>query len=115
MSETRAVHPVDEVLAPGRVVAYGLQQVLAIYAGVIVAVSIAFGVIPAAVPEFYDEFPQAVRMIFESGITAASVAAILLNVVFKRDRGQERARRYRRDNSPRAHGGGGVDAPAYGR
>lgn len=49
---------------------------------VIVAVSIAFGVIPTAVPEFYDGFPEGVRIVFESGITAASVAAILLNIVF---------------------------------
>jgi NCS2 family nucleobase:cation symporter-2 len=49
---------------------------------VIVAVSVAFGIIPAAVPEFYDKFPEAVRIVFESGITAASVSAILLNLVF---------------------------------
>ena len=49
---------------------------------IIVAVSVAFGIIPATIPEFYDKFPQAVRLVFESGITAASVAAILLNIVF---------------------------------
>ncbi len=49
---------------------------------IIVAVSVAVGVIPATLPEFYDGFPEAVRIIFESGITAASVAAILLNIVF---------------------------------
>lgn len=49
---------------------------------IIVAVSLAFGVIPATIPEFYDKFPEAVRLIFESGITAASVAAILLNLAF---------------------------------
>jgi uric acid transporter len=49
---------------------------------VIVAVSVAFGVIPSAVPEFYDGFPEGVRIVFESGITAASVAAILLNLLF---------------------------------
>ncbi|BBL80132.1 xanthine permease [Rubrobacter xylanophilus] len=49
---------------------------------IIVAVSVAFGIIPAAVPDFYDGFPEAVRMIFESGITAASVAAIALNLGF---------------------------------
>ncbi len=49
---------------------------------VTVAVSVAFGVIPSAVPEFYDGFPQGVRIVFESGITAASVAAILLNLLF---------------------------------
>ncbi|CAN5469933.1 nucleobase:cation symporter-2 family protein [soil metagenome] len=49
---------------------------------IIVAVSVAFGVIPAMVPEFYAGFPESVRIVFESGITAASVAAILLNIVF---------------------------------
>jgi len=49
---------------------------------IIVAVAIAVGVIPATLPEFYDGFPEAVRIIFESGITAASVAAIALNVLF---------------------------------
>lgn len=46
------------------------------------AVSIAFGVIPAAIPEFYDQFPEGIKTVFESGITAASVSAILLNIVF---------------------------------
>jgi OHCU decarboxylase len=49
---------------------------------IIIAIAIAVGVIPAALPEFYDEFPEAVRIVFESGITAASVAAILLNILF---------------------------------
>lgn len=49
---------------------------------IIVAVSIAFGVIPAAFPKFYDQFPSGVQMFFGSGITAASLSAILLNVVF---------------------------------
>lgn len=49
---------------------------------VIVAVSVALGVIPTAVPEFYEQFPEAVQTIFASGITAAAVAAIALNVVF---------------------------------
>lgn len=49
---------------------------------IIVAVSVAFGIIPATVPEFYEGFPEAIRIVFDSGITAASVAAILLNLVF---------------------------------
>lgn len=49
---------------------------------IIVAVSIAVGVIPAAVPEFYENFPEGLSMIFESGITAAAVSAIALNLVF---------------------------------
>lgn len=49
---------------------------------IIVAVAIAVGIIPAALPEFYDGFPEGVRIVFESGITAASIAAILLNILF---------------------------------
>src|ERR671916_897755 len=43
----------------------------------------AFAVIPSAVSGFYDEFPDGVRIVLESGITAASVAAILLNLLFQ--------------------------------
>lgn len=49
---------------------------------IIVAVAVAVGVVPATVPEFYEEFPEAVRIVFDSGITAAAVAAILLNILF---------------------------------
>ena len=49
---------------------------------IIIAISIAVGVIPATLPEFYDGFPEAVRIVLESGITAASIAAIVLNVLF---------------------------------
>ena len=49
---------------------------------IIVAVAVALGVIPATVPEFYEAFPEAVRLVFDSGITAAAVAAILLNILF---------------------------------
>ena len=49
---------------------------------IIVAVSIAVGVIPSALPEFYDKFPEGLRIVFESGITAAAIAAILLNIFF---------------------------------
>ncbi|CAN5600841.1 hypothetical protein BH24ACT22_BH24ACT22_22050 [soil metagenome] len=49
---------------------------------IIVAVAVALGVIPSTVPEFYEAFPEAVRLVFDSGITAAAVAAILLNILF---------------------------------
>lgn len=49
---------------------------------IIVAVAVALGVIPATMPEFYEAFPEAVRLVFDSGITAAAVAAILLNILF---------------------------------
>ena len=49
---------------------------------VIVAFSIGVGLIPIAVPTFYDEFPSWFTVIFDSGITAAALTAVVLNVVF---------------------------------
>lgn len=48
----------------------------------LVATSIAIGVIPIAVPDFYSNFPTWFAMIFESGISAASIAAVVLNILF---------------------------------
>ena len=44
--------------------------------------SIGMGVIPIAVPDFYDEFPSWFQTIFDSGISAAAVTAVLLNILF---------------------------------
>ncbi len=49
---------------------------------VLVATGIAFGVIPIAMPTFYDAFPGGVATVLESGISAASIAAVLLNLFF---------------------------------
>ena len=49
---------------------------------VIVATALAFGVIPIAVPAFYASFPDWMAVILESGISAASLVAVLLNVLF---------------------------------
>jgi uric acid transporter len=49
---------------------------------VIVALSIAVGVIPIAVPTFWDKFPEWFQVIFDSGITSAAVMAVLLNILF---------------------------------
>ena len=49
---------------------------------VIVALSIAVGVIPIAVPTFWDNFPEWFQVIFDSGITSAAVMAVALNIVF---------------------------------
>lgn len=35
-----------------------------------------------AVPEFYANFPEGVQIVLDSGITAASLTAILLNTAF---------------------------------
>ena len=40
------------------------------------------GIIPIAVPTFYDKFPDWFTVIFDSGITAAAITAVLLNIVF---------------------------------
>ena len=49
---------------------------------VIVALSIGMGVLPIASPTFYDEFPSWFQTIFDSGISAAAVTAVLLNLLF---------------------------------
>lgn len=49
---------------------------------VIVAVSIAMGLIPIAVPQFWHRFPDWFETIFESGVTAAAITAVLLNALF---------------------------------
>nr|MBA3528946.1 purine permease [Propionibacteriaceae bacterium] len=49
---------------------------------VIVAFSLGMGLIPIAVPTFYDKFPEWFQVIFDSGITAAAITAVLLNIVF---------------------------------
>jgi len=51
---------------------------------VVVATSIAFGMIPIVMPSFYDQFPTWVRTIFHSGISAACLVSVILNLVFNR-------------------------------
>lgn len=49
---------------------------------VIAAINVAEGLIPVAVPDFYASFPGGVQIVFDSGITAASLTAILLNIAY---------------------------------
>ncbi|MHA7174187.1 nucleobase:cation symporter-2 family protein [Arthrobacter monumenti] len=49
---------------------------------VIVATSLAFGMIPIVAPTFYDNFPDWFATIFHSGISSAAVMAVLLNLLF---------------------------------
>ena len=49
---------------------------------IIVAISLAVGIIPVAVQDFYSGFPPGVQIVLNSGITAGSIAAIVLNVAF---------------------------------
>lgn len=48
----------------------------------IVAVSLAVGIIPITEPEFYHAFPETAKIILDSGISTGCVAAVLLNLVF---------------------------------
>lgn len=49
---------------------------------ILVATSLGFGIIPIAVPEFYEGLPSWLSTILESGIVGAAFVAILLNLVF---------------------------------
>lgn len=55
---------------------------------VIVAVSLGLGVLPIASPAFWEHFPEWFRTVFDSGISAAAVAAVLLNLLFHGTRGE---------------------------
>jgi uric acid transporter len=75
----------------GTVAASGIRSLSAVdYEGnanlVIVALAVGVGVIPIAVPDFYEEFPAWFETIFESGISAAAVTAVLLNLLFNSGR-----------------------------
>jgi uric acid transporter len=48
----------------------------------IVAVSIGVGVIPITVPEVYNHIPEWLATIFESGISATAIFAVVLNLAF---------------------------------
>lgn len=49
---------------------------------IIVSASIGVGMIPIAAPTFYDHFPNWFATIFHSGISAAAIMAVLLNIFF---------------------------------
>ncbi|KHL05373.1 nucleobase:cation symporter-2 family protein [Sinomonas humi] len=49
---------------------------------IIVATSIAFGLVPVVDPTFYSKFPTWVQVIFSSGISSAALMAVLLNILF---------------------------------
>lgn len=49
---------------------------------IIVATSIAFGLVPVVDPTFYGKFPTWIQVIFDSGISSAALMAVLLNILF---------------------------------
>ncbi|WP_019203805.1 nucleobase:cation symporter-2 family protein [Tsukamurella sp. 1534] len=58
---------------------------------VIVATAIGMGLVPVAAPKFWDEFPTTVGTIMHSGICAAAVVAVVLNVLFNEVKAGNRA------------------------
>lgn len=71
----------------GSVAAAGIRTLAAVkYEGnmnlIIVAVAISFGVLPEVVDGLYDQFPSWVQVILGSGISAATLMAVTLNLIF---------------------------------
>ncbi|MEU3843745.1 nucleobase:cation symporter-2 family protein [Streptomyces sp. NPDC028635] len=48
----------------------------------IVAVSLAVGIIPITAPEFYHSFPETAKIVLDSGISTGCVTAVVLNLLF---------------------------------
>jgi len=49
---------------------------------VLVATALGIGLIPVAAPTFWDKFPDSVGVVLDSGISAAAIAAVLMNLFF---------------------------------
>lgn len=49
---------------------------------ILVSVSLGIGIVPIAAPDFYNAFPEAVRTLMHSGISAGCLMAVLLNLLF---------------------------------
>jgi xanthine/uracil permease len=58
---------------------------------VIVATSVGIGLIPIAAPTFWDAFPTGVATVMHSGISAAAIVAVVLNLVFNHVRAGNRS------------------------
>ncbi|MEU5310944.1 nucleobase:cation symporter-2 family protein [Streptomyces sp. NPDC021562] len=48
----------------------------------VVAVTLAVGIVPITAPDFYHAFPGTARIVLDSGISTGCVTAVLLNLVF---------------------------------
>ena len=49
---------------------------------IIVATALGAGLLPVVAPKFYEQFPSWFSTIFHSGISAAALVAVVLNLVF---------------------------------
>jgi uracil-xanthine permease len=71
----------------GTVAASGIRTLSRVEFGaglnlVIVATALGVGVIPIAAPTFWDAFPDSLAVVMHSGISAAAVVAVSLNLLF---------------------------------
>jgi len=51
----------------------------------VVAISVGIALLPTVTPTIYDQFPDWFTLIFDSGISAGAITAILLNLLFNSD------------------------------
>lgn len=51
----------------------------------IVAISVGVALLPTVTPDIYDEFPTWFQLIFDSGISAGAIVAILLHLLLNSD------------------------------
>ena len=51
----------------------------------VVAISVGIALLPTVTPTIYDEFPDWFQLIFDSGISAGAIVAILLNLLLNSD------------------------------
>lgn len=71
----------------GMIIASGIRSLGKVhfdsnYNLMLVAISIGVSMIPMTAPHFYEHFPAGAQIILESGITAGSIVAVLLNMLF---------------------------------
>ena len=71
----------------GMVIASGVRALAKVkfdgnYNLMLVAVSIGMSMIPLTVPNFFQHFPDVVKVICQSGITLGSLTAVVLNILF---------------------------------
>ena len=71
----------------GSVAASGIRTLSRVEYGdnlnlIIVAVTLGMGLIPIARPDFWSQFPSGVEVVLDSGISAAAITAVLLNLFF---------------------------------
>ena len=71
----------------GMIIASGIRSLGKVsfdgnYNLMLVAISIGVSMIPLAAPQFYTHFPAWAQILLKSGITAGSIVAVILNVMF---------------------------------